>query len=370
MDGTDIEDILKSRLRGEIERRGRSRDELASSTRIPRDRITRTVYGRQEISLEDLELLCHALRVNSFWILDPDYKPCRTIFRNLSPEALSEAQDAENVFTTLSEYLPEPAQLDVPHLDTSDRHYSSLLRRIREAARKFRSSMSKCSVNPDDPLDIFSKLQLLVFPVRSRAFEAFLMATGDTFALAVSDHYHQHRVRFSLFHELAHYLFHRDHVFPVENFDDTYRPKYYARQIPEQDVAEFVANKFAEFMIIPPGQVEHLWTLASWDLNKLDVQAVQTVLRCRDTSVNVLAHCLYDALRVHGESVDYQRILNFLSTGISTPPAERWTNNFFGYQRNRLNRILQENRDDFSEEALSYIRRVLGIPQLNKVMNG
>ena len=347
----EFDDIVRARLRNEIQRRGLSYVQLP---KIAGREIAEMLDAKKPLLLEDLDALCATLGLDLFWIASNDYTPSKTVFRNLTqkPETLEAATEMENVFLCVMDYFQPAIKPAIPAPRTEDREYLMLIAEVLRAVEVFRKEYG------NDPLDIPNKLCLPILACPLEGFDAFLLGAGERFAVCLNEKAPPSRIRFSLFHELAHFLFHRDEEFAVEEI----QPRFYDKVIRETDLAEFVANKFAQYLIIPIETAEDLWQRAAWSLERLDCGAMQLVLDSTGASIDVLAHCLYDAWRAEKGQRAYKSLHDFLTQELTARFDNRWVRKLFSSHRAQIADLLGAHQEDFSVSVLEDIGAILHIP--------
>jgi Zn-dependent peptidase ImmA (M78 family) len=77
---------------------------------------------------------------------------------------------------------------------------------------------------------------------------------GDKYKISIQKKDHYYRKRFTMAHELGHYLFHRDKIGDGIDDSEDYRPKYRTSDS-VGDAEETEANGFAAGILMPSGMV-------------------------------------------------------------------------------------------------------------------
>ncbi len=103
------------------------------------------------------------------------------------------------------------------------------------------------------------KLKIDIFPIpnlqNSFGMDAFITSNWNLIyvdELRFKDERFQNRLRFSLAHEIGHFILHKDiyNAFKIKNIDDFYK---WHNQIPQEQYSylETQANKFANYLLVP-----------------------------------------------------------------------------------------------------------------------
>jgi len=356
----NIEKEIKKRVQGEIARRGLSVVDLSAITGISKAGIEQAVYGVQELPIGDLDLLCESVGIDFFWVTSPHYVPSKTVFRNLTSKAIEISSKVENAFLCLLDLLPVPGQPKIPIPQDNQTDYYILIAEVLNAVNIFRNQFG------GRPQEVFNSLGLPVLPVSSEEFDAFLLGAGKNFAVCVNQQSAWPRIRFSLFHELAHFLFHKDQDFTVEKC----APKLYKDSISREDVPEFIANKFAQYILIPFEMSQEIWETAFWSTENLDLHLISQVLNESHASVDVLVNCLYDVSRIKGKPCRYGDLRDYLRQNlVVSPHTDPEVQNFLAQERQQIRGILGKYEDQFSIDVLEDINEALQIESKLQVMS-
>nr|VFK28302.1 MAG: protein of unknown function (DUF955) [Candidatus Kentron sp. MB]VFK29511.1 MAG: protein of unknown function (DUF955) [Candidatus Kentron sp. MB]VFK74811.1 MAG: protein of unknown function (DUF955) [Candidatus Kentron sp. MB] len=189
-------------------------------------------------------------------------------------------------------------------------------------------------------------------------FDAFLISAESHAAICVNSNKPFVRLHFSILHEIAHLLFDRDKGCEI----DTWPENLYAEKIKHQDQPEFIANKFAQFFLIP-----YQWAMESakrWP--HINVNNAQGMLNEAQTSRSVMVNAICDFLR-NERWGEYNSMSWALYREIEETLDEKHINsgkaNFIediilGNRRHLLD-TLNKNKDAYSHEIIGWIRNTL-----------
>jgi len=130
--------------------------------------------------------------------------------------------------------------------------------RISEVQRRSRALVHEMGIEelPVDILDVATRLGItVVTKPLEEDISAVLVLNGHRAAIGVNENHHLHRQRFSIAHELAHYMLHRDaaNVF-VDSTLTFYRDGRSAEGVYEQEIE---ANAFAAELLMPAELVRY-----------------------------------------------------------------------------------------------------------------
>jgi Zn-dependent peptidase ImmA (M78 family) len=325
--------------------------------------IEKVLNGPSELLLEDLDMVCLAIDINLFWLTSSDYSYSKTIFRNLGRnlKAKEIAFEIENAFLTILDFLPKPRKVGIRCPKFNDRAYTVILAEVLGYVNKFQEKYGK------DVLQVIQELNIPVFASNLGGnFDGFILGAADKFAITLDETRPHGRTKFTLFHELAHYLFHQDQEFNVDILEES---KPYGQEISQEDVVEFVANKFAQYSIVPFNIAEELWSEASWKWERLNILRMQGIINSTGASIDVLAYCLNDTYRFHGQPNIFRPLYTYLKDNLRTSQDSDWKSQLFDKQRTKLDSLLKANEDEFSTDVLDGLRGILNIPDYLQAMN-
>jgi len=131
-------------------------------------------------------------------------------------------------------------------------------RRIKDLATAFHGELRGCFTPPVDVLGIAAWLGIDVqsFPFRGRV-SGCLVYVDDRWVIGVDSRQPLVRRRFTIGHEIAHYL-----------FDSGVRREFYCKPRSYQDFLERRADYFAANLLMPPWWVEKLYW-SGWGVDEM-----------------------------------------------------------------------------------------------------
>lgn len=201
---------------------------------------------------------------------------------------------------------------------------------------------------------LYRAAALPVLPVRAgnESFDAFLMRAEGKSLVCINLDKPTVRIHFSLLHEMAHYLFHAKadlpiDVLPATLWDETIRAE--ARP-------EYIANKFAQFFLVPFEDAERM--ALRWPRFDLpDDYLIQ-----HRTSPQVVANAIYDLLRMKsGSKPRYAEVKAAVEAAAHTYGGDDDLRVFLDQEGQTLRARLVAHRDEFSDEVWASVREAWDI---------
>jgi len=127
-------------------------------------------------------------------------------------------------------------------------------------SQKVSALLTSCNItNP--PVDIDKVAQFLKITVRKHPYKktanlsGILLRDGEQVVIGVNADHHEHRQRFSIAHEIAHFLLHEgDRVFVDREYKINFRDSNSSSGTTDMEEAE--ANLFASLLLIPDEFIE------------------------------------------------------------------------------------------------------------------
>jgi hypothetical protein len=131
--------------------------------------------------------------------------------------------------------------------------------RINERVCLFRKKIESVSVpvEIEDIIEIKLKIDIIPLPSLQKLCDTDALITSDWKSILVdderfSDDRYKNRLRFSLAHEIGHFILHRDIYtdFKIKNVEGFYR---FIEEVPQEEYGylETQANKFASYLLLP-----------------------------------------------------------------------------------------------------------------------
>jgi Zn-dependent peptidase ImmA (M78 family) len=338
--------IVGKRLENEIARRGLCLNFVADNCGLPPSAVNEILSGESEINLKNITSMCSTIHLNIYRLLSKDYTVCKIHFRNVNESSQDIASQVEDAFLILRPYLPTRKKTPTYSLDVLDRKYSDLIVNVLNTIQAFQSKFGD---------NLYSAIDLLKLPVFQiyDDFDGFFLDSGNHCAICVNTNAPPVRIRFSLAHELAHFLFDKDtqEPLPVE----TWKFNPYKAIVEERDISEFMATKFAQYFLVPFKEAEDLWQRSNWP-DSINLDFAQWIIDRHCVSIEVLANVFFDMARINGhKSVNYRWIKDYLASQLTrTPDDHIWA--FLRKKKNELLQILEENQEEFSGPVFQHLK--------------
>ncbi|WP_028575043.1 ImmA/IrrE family metallo-endopeptidase [Desulfonatronovibrio hydrogenovorans] len=328
--------LIGKRLSDEAGRSNIHPEAIAADIGEDVSRILSLFAGKPGFDIDLVEKVCSRLGINPFWVLSKEYSPSKVHFRNLNSAGRSSARKVEQAFYLVAEYLPTPEVLDIAPPDRSLKEQGVMSGQISNISE----SIKEIGYTPES---IFRRINLPIIPVKADDFDAFLLCTENKYAVCVNSETAPVRIIFSLLHELAHFLFHRDtEVSPLKGY------RRFNQYLTEDEMVEFESDKFAQHFLVPFKQAEK-WAVQYPNVDPDDIQPVVDQSR---TSRDVLAYAIHDQLMFRNKDVTPTEVKGHLEQiGIKHGPAGS-IHLFLNEQKELIRNILHIYTNDFSENVL------------------
>ncbi len=337
----NVRSEVAKRLQTEMVRKGFLASTLAQEASVPQTTIDEYLRGAREISFTELRPICEALTLRLMWLLAPHYERPLLQYRVTSGQKRDRSRvgEIENVFLTIASLLPKTRDIPTTPLDDSYNDVPYLLAAVNKVVEFHRAEHPTVE-------SIYTSIGLPVLPISAGkdSFDAFLMRTKHHAMVCVNVSQPINRIHFSLLHEIAHYLYHRNQEVPI----DFLRNDLYEQNIPDEAKPEFIANKFAQLYLVPFKEAERL--ASKWPA----LPNISLFLQEHRTSARVLAHAMRDiwTCRHTNKTPNFKVLADTIATSAGNAGCEdtRLTD-FLVDQKNTLRSRLSENRDKFSDDV-------------------
>lgn len=345
----NIRSELSARLNSEIKRKCITAQRISDKAKLPKEVIEGYLKADREIQFDELRPICESLKIGLMWLLSPNYKPSHLTFRALADQDLTKVSRIENAFLIIGDVLPQIKKFTIPKLNTSEKDPAMLQAEINKAASDLRETYPTVE-------SLYEAIGLPILPVSAgnNGFDAFIMDSGKSSVVCVNKDKPSARIHFSLLHEMAHFLWHRGQDVPVDVSIEGY---FNNNLIAENQIPEYVANKFAQQFIFSLKEIESI--APKWK----NFNAAELIAERRAT-VDVLAFAIHDYLIFTPRPVQFVQIRDTLKTNISTSyKQDRTLLDFIENHGNGLKNTLYRNKEEFSNSVWSEINNAweLGI---------
>lgn len=343
---TEIRSHVANRLRRESERRGFSVAQIASASGYSEETISAYLRGDKEIDFRETQAICTALAINPVRLFLRDYPETRIRFRGATTAARQAAATIEEAFLTVRHLLPRAVVPSVSRPDDGHEDIGWLIGTLVPCISEIRKQYPSAE-------GFFAACQIPVIPVRANdQFDAFLLSSGDRVAICVNRDKPSARVHFSLLHEMAHALYHRDTEIPIDVLENN----LYLERISRDSIPEFIAYKFAQFFMLPFDEVRRL--VARWP--NLDVDQARQMVSSGRASLDVLTNALFDVLRLGSRPVLYAAVRDRVRVVLGSSSQDLFSvTDYLDQQRSALRDMILAGKDDFSEEVFRRVREGL-----------
>lgn len=296
----DVKKRIATRLKAELVRKDLTPSTLGSEAGLAPGCVDGYLTATREISFDELNPLCATLGVRLMRLLGPSFDVPHLQYRSVSATDRRVASGVEDSFALLAEFLPKPKAIpDTPGISERDTDIQWLMTEVRASVEALRSKFPSAE-------SLYQAAQLQVLPVSAGqdGFDAFLLTMSKRALVCVNRDKPPARIHFSLLHEMAHYLFHKDRDIPLDILADD----YYAETIRPEVVPEYVANKFAQQYLIPFDLAESFVAR-----KKLPADLVAFIGE-RRTTPQVFANAIYDCWRLRQNRPRYLDLLGEVKT--------------------------------------------------------
>lgn len=332
----NIRSELSVRLGSEITRKNSNPVRISERTNQPIEVVQGYLDGNREIKFDELRPICESMNIGLMWLLSPNYKKSHLIFRSIGDLDLNRVSRIENAFLVIGSILPIVDKFPAPQLNTSENDTGMLLAEINAVLSTLRQNYSTVE-------DLYESTHLPILPVSAgeKGFDAFIMNSGKHSVVCVNRNKPPARILFSLLHEMAHFLWHRetDVQVDVSLFEAN-------ENISVANIPEYVANKFAQQFIF------HLNEVKDFARNWRAIPNIAQIISERRTTPDVLAFAIHDYLKLINKPTQYAQIRDELKAQAGTGwGSDKSILNFIEQRGNELKQIIKKNREEFSESV-------------------
>lgn len=241
---------LAKRLRRELERRGLDAAGAARSAGLDEGILQAYLRGERRISFAELRPLCESLSTDLMLLLTAARRPdVRLAYRSIASRDRELVSRAERAFMLTTDLLPEVDLPVVRRPDLASREQHALISEALAVVNELKGKFATVQ-------GLYKAINLPVLTIRAgeERFDACCFNAGKRSLVYVNLDKPTVRLHFSLLHEIWHCLFDRDEDVPV----DVFPQKLYMPKIEPGAVSEFMANKLAQFWLVPFDKAEAL----------------------------------------------------------------------------------------------------------------
>ena len=341
----NVRDIISIRLKAEFEKRGLSPKDISTSSNLPYDLINSYLSGNAKIQNHELQAICNAINFNFFLLISPNYTSTKLHFRNSSTEACLLAEKAGNAFLIIHDFFPNVKK---PTIEAAQ-YFSNrtidiiaiVVTAVNEVKRKYGDTVE----------EIIDNLNIQVTFFEANGIEAFIICSENNSLICVNTSNPPPRIHFSLAHEVSHFLFDREKEIGLDLKIPLFRD-----DIPHDLIQEYIATKFAQFLLLPIEKLERIVRKFGMSEIKEDIQNL--IIEHR-SSKEVALYALYDTLYLLRSKKEFESIKAVTETLSSS--NDRTILDWLKKKKTDLSRCITIHRDVFSEDVLSEVESGLNI---------
>ncbi len=338
---------IAKRLHTEMERKAIRAEEVAALSGIPLKVIKDYLSAQRALRFDELRPLCQTLHVSLMRLVAPVFTESLLHYRAARSEDRARAAEIENAFLLLWDAVPNAKPIPVAAPSEQHRDIGMLLAEINAAVETLRERYPSI-----EKLVEATRLPLLPVHAGDSSFDAFLMTAGGKSIACVNLDKPTVRLHFSLLHEVAHYLFHRDRPVPI----DVLHLDAYADTISADTIAEYVANKFAQLYLVPMAEAQR--AARHWE----QWAEIRQYVTERRTGPEVLANSIFDVLRLTAKGTRYTQVRDSLKQQVGAYRTDDTVRTFVMQRGNELRHRVACLRDDFADEVWALIAQAWELP--------
>jgi Zn-dependent peptidase ImmA (M78 family) len=349
---TDIDRQVASRLREEAQRKGLNADTLAQEADLPPDVVQAYFSAKRTIDFGELRPLCKALSISLVNLARSDFPRANLSYRDMGARNRHLAGEIEYGFLLLKEFIqpPELPSISFHRHAPQENAYRNLIGDVATLVEQFRIHYPRVE-------DFIENTGLPILPIHAADsdFDAFLLSHKVHCVVCLNMEKPTGRIHFSLLHEIAHVLLHRDQNLPAAEKvaeEVTLPSELYSTWIPDHARPEFVANKFAQFYLLP------IETVSRFNSRTLDSDNTIDLLKKHRTSREVLWNALYDAALLRGSGELFSSIRDRVKATVpENPQVDHGLRRFIEECGKQLRQQIQAWQDEFGQDVWDRIAR-------------
>lgn len=238
--------------------------------------LKRYVDGEQPIDSEKLMKISKHFGKNFEYFFKEDSEDFQFLFRADNPDLMIKKNDIENLKSVLMNYIDIVNNIKYNYVPQSyslkingKRINSIELELIEKIAYENRRMLNIESIIPENYYEVIEKAGINII-ARDFYNDSFFGASsysvhlGSFILINNSQNISEERKIFSLIHEFAHLLFHR------EQYSDFSTNQRYSKS--QEDINELIANKFAAYFLMPRALVKEYLDSRISDVNLIEMK--------------------------------------------------------------------------------------------------
>lgn len=327
--------ILAEKLRDEMERKGLDPSAIADGSNLSSDVIKAYLLGQRELHFAELRPICDALGTDLLWQLSAGHATSKLVYRKTGRGTLKRAAAVESAFSLIADFLCNAKRPDVDPVPDSDTAAIVLILQIEKSIQPLREHFTFVE-------NLYEEHRLPVLGISAGdEFDGFLAMLGKKAVVCANIERPNVRLEFTLLHEFAHFAFDAKRNIPV---DTGINPSdYYQDEISPDIRHEYIANKFAQFFMVPLG-VSQVWARAR-DPERQAAQYAQD----RGVSAEVAANALRDAFLLGGKREPYAKWRDSIRAEMNDLNGRSAVRDFVLHSTRSLHDALCLHRDRFGD---------------------
>lgn len=347
-----VRSLIAKRLQYEMKRKKVSSDALSLASGLESSVISVYLSAETEIKFDELQKICDALKCNMLYLISQDYEETKLDYRITGGKAESLVSDIENITKLFIDLIKKPKK-EKRKFKATDSDTAMILAEIEEQVKYFREHY-------DSIEKLYKEYSLPVIFIKAGSnkdsFDSFLLTIGEKSIVYVNQEKSLERVYFSLLHEFAHFLYHKNENIPV-----TFVPSdLYKDKVKNENLPEYFANKFAQLYLIPFKKSEEIYKkiIREQKLSDSLIKDLQQYIDDKKISKQVLNWSLKDYFIMHKQN---QTILAELERKLSNNKVENnKLEEFLENEKREIERVIYQKKQEFSDKAISKMKELLG----------
>ena len=346
----ELRTVIAERLQREMQRKGFTPERLAQAARIPQPVVESYLGGRRELQFSELRPLCDALMLRLMRLLSANFANAQLQYRQTGRRDRERAAAIENTFLMVTDWLPTPLRLPTVRLDDNEDDIAWLLGAVQRVVDPLLRRYETVEA-------LYRAAALPVLPIRAgyESFDSFLMRAEGKSLVCINLDKPTVRIHFSLLHEMAHYLFHANADLPI----DVLPKLLYDDTVNAEVRPEYIANKFAQFFLVPFEDAENI--VLRWP--RFDLPS--DYLSRHRTSSQVLTNAIYDLLRIKsksGATPQYVEVKAAVEAVANEYGGDSDLQVFLEQEGRALRARLVAHRNEFADQVWASVREAWDIP--------
>lgn len=340
----NIRQKIAERLTKEMTRKGISKDQIISGSRLSPDIIDAYFAGGREIDFSELKKICGVLFLDVMWLIGGNYQTSHLQYRQSKSKDREIASKIENTFLIVKDSLPDVKRIAAPKIDCTQNDTAWLLSHVKKSVETVQMQFSTV-----EEIIAAANIPVLDIHAGEESFDAFFMTSGKKAVICVNLDKPTIRIHFSLLHEVAHFLFDTDKEVPV----DVFASGLYYDTISPESMPEYIANKFAQFFLVPFDDA------LNFSKNWQNLTGIEDYINCKRTGTDVLVNAIHDVLRMGSTPPRYASVKDAVNAAAPGQwGGDRTLREFLRECGTLLRKKLVASKGEYSDEVWNSIKEV------------